>query len=355
MSIPVRATTWTAVAGQLINATTGAAFVGTVTVYLQIDGGAQALVSTASGVATAAGNGTYTVNLTAAETDGALLKLTFIGTGAIPALVEIPTVSPAQSSAVSQVTGTAANRGLTVNDLILRALQDLNLVAGSDTPDPSDVAVAFIRLNDFIDDLKNDQLLVYTLTRTTWSLVPNTVSYTVGTGATISIPRPMSPNVIQHVGFIDTSLTTPYERLIPLLTEDTYAANPLKTLTTPFPQSFYYNPTFGATGFGILWPFPIPTASSLQGVIYAPTPVDEFNAYTDAILVPPGYRRFFRSQLTIEIAAAFEKQPPATVVQAAKESGDRIRRANLRMQDVGFNRFVPGLSNIAVYDIESDS
>lgn len=354
MSIPVRATTWTAVAGQLINATTGAAFVGVVTVYLQIDGGAQALVSTGSGVATAAGNGTYTINLTAAETDGALLKLTFIGTGAIPALVEVPTVSQAQSSAVSQVTGTAANRGLTVNDLIIRALQKLQMVSGSDTPDPSDVAVAFIALNDFIDDLKNDGLMVYTYDRQVWTLTANVASYTIGAGATIDTMRPVSQNVVSEVGWIDTSITPRLERLVPLLTDDQYDAMPYKTLTAVYPQAFYYDPTFGATGYGTISPLPIPTSTTLQGVIYVPTPVDEFNAYTDAILVPPGYRRYFANQLAIEIAAAFEKQPPASVVRAAEESRGKIARANVRMSDLRIDGSVPGMDAGTVYDINTD-
>lgn len=242
---------------------------------------------------------------------------------------------------------------MTVTDLITRSLQDLNICAAGDTPDPNDVQTAFDRLNDFVDDLKNDGLIVYTLTRTTWTLTPNVASYTVGSSGTIAILRPPSAQAIPNIGFIDNSLATPYERTLgPLLTDDEYAAIGLKTLTSPFPTAFYYNPTFPT---GTLYPFPIPTASSLVGVLYAETPVDEFTAVTDTVSLPPGYRRFFRNQLTIELASAFETQPPPTVVQAAMEARERIKRTNTRPSDLRLPWWTPGLHGRSVYDINSDS
>jgi hypothetical protein len=223
----------------------------------------------------------------------------------------------------------------TVLDLLTGSLQDLNICGGGDTPDPNDVALAFSRLNDFVDDLKNDGLTVYTITRTTWTLVASTASYSIGSGGTVNIDRPITANAISNVGFVDTSVTPNLERLVgPPLTEDEYALLPLKALTAVYPEAFYYNPTYP---LGAIKPFPIPTSSTLLGVIYAPAPVGEFTATSDTIALPPGYRRFFRNQLTIEIAGAFEKTPPPAVVKAADESLAKIKRTNTRPTDLAFD------------------
>lgn len=225
-----------------------------------------------------------------------------------------------------------------VSELINRSLQDLNLTDGQQPAAPDDVQLAFDRLNDFLDDLKNDNLIVYTITRTTWTLVASQASYTVGTGGDIPIARPVNPNDITNIGYVDNSLTPAAEYPQgPPLTDDAYAAVPFKSLTSTIPAAWYYNPTYGTTGRGTLYPLPIPTQASLLGVLYTLTPVSEFTALTDTISLPPGFRRYFRNQLTIEIASAFEKEPPETVLRARDESLRKIKRTNERLVDVTFD------------------
>src|SRR5262245_8857990 len=145
---------------------------------------------------------------------------------------------------------------MTVTDFIARALQDLNLTDGQAAAVPDDVQLAFERLNDYIDDLKNDGLSVYTITRTTWTLVASQASYTVGSGGQVNIERPNAAKDIQNIGYVDTSLTPAAEYVQgPVLTEDAYQAVPFKSLTATIPAAWYYNPTFGATGRGTLYPF----------------------------------------------------------------------------------------------------
>jgi hypothetical protein len=219
------------------------------------------------------------------------------------------------------------------------------MVAAGDTPDPNDMAMGFIRLNDLIDDLKNDNLLIYTVSRTTWTLVSGTASYTIGSGATVNVLRPVSVQQISNIGYIDTSVSPVLERTFGgCLTEQEYQSVPQKAFTAAsYPTAWYYDPTFGTTGYGTLRPFPIPTLSTLQGVIYSGVPVDEFGAQTDTILVPPGYRRLFRNLLTMEIASACEKPVPPAVMAAVEASMRRIKTSNLRMSDLSLDVAVPGV------------
>lgn len=243
---------------------------------------------------------------------------------------------------------------MTVRELLTGALQDLSLVpGGGGVPDPSDIDLALSRLNDFIDYLANESLTIYTLSRATWTLVSGTASYTIGSGATINIERPNGPSSIQNIGYIDTSLTTPFEvQLGPVLTEDQYAAIPFKTLQAPLPNAFYYNPTVDASGYGSIKPFPIPNVSTLQGVVYAPAPVSEFTSLNQTILLPRGFRRFFRAQTVVEIAGAFERADAKALKLAMKiadESRGGIKRANERLSDITFDVALwpmPGPSNV---------
>jgi len=223
---------------------------------------------------------------------------------------------------------------VTVQDLLTRALQDLKVYQAGEVLSADDAQLGLVTLNDWIDGLATDGLTVFTITRTTWTIT-NAASYTIGIGATISVARPTGPEAFHNIGYQDTSISPTLEtQQGPVLSEDAYAALPQKTLTNVYPRYWYYNPTFGATGFGTLSPWPVPTSSTLQGVIYVDTPVAEFAAITDTVSLPQGYRRFFRANLAKELAAAFDAQVSPDLQQAAMESRANIKRANSRLIDL---------------------
>ena len=102
---------------QMVSASDGSAFTGSVTVAVTIDAGTQATGSVGSGACTHEGNGYYTYAPAQAETNGNLLAFTFTGTGAVPATVQIypsfpQTVDNATNiSAIKTVTDAIPNGG----------------------------------------------------------------------------------------------------------------------------------------------------------------------------------------------------------------------------------------------------
>jgi hypothetical protein len=94
-------------AGQVIGvqmvSTEGGAFTGAVTVYVTVDGGTQAQGATGAGACTHKGNGFHTYEPTADETNGAHVALTFTGTGAVPATVQVYSSFPQTADAPSAV------------------------------------------------------------------------------------------------------------------------------------------------------------------------------------------------------------------------------------------------------------
>lgn len=82
------------IGAQLISATDGSAFTGSVTVYVTLDAGTQAVGSVGSGACTHEGNGYHTYSPAQSETNGDLVAFTFIGTGAVPGTVQVFTSFP---------------------------------------------------------------------------------------------------------------------------------------------------------------------------------------------------------------------------------------------------------------------
>ena len=221
---------------------------------------------------------------------------------------------------------------MTVEELITASLQELGILGPTDVPSADDAATGFNRLNDWIDALKTEGLTVYTVTRTTWTIT-GASSYTVGTGGAINIDRPVNADAIEDIGYQNTAVSPLLELTFGgALDQHAYEALPYKTQTAVYPTSFYYNPTYP---LGTLTPWPVPTATTLQGVIYAPTPVSEFAALSTAVGLPPGYRRFLRTNLALELAPVFGITPVSLELQdAARQSKGAIKRINERLTDL---------------------
>ena len=223
---------------------------------------------------------------------------------------------------------------MTVQELITASLQDLRVIQTGAVASADDTALGLTRLNDWINALSTEDLTVYTILRTTWTL-STAASYTIGTGATVNVARPTGPMAIDSIGFQDTSVSPTMEYALgPVLTVDAYAAIAQKGLTSVFPQNWYYDPTY-TSGFGTLYPYPVPTSATLEGVIYTQSPVAEFTAITDTIALPPGYRRFLRTGLSLELSSAFDAGLTPALQLAAMESKSDVKRANMRLRDMG--------------------
>jgi hypothetical protein len=116
------------IGAQMINATTGAAFTGAVTVYVTGDAGTQAVGSVGSGACVHEGNGFHTYAPAQAETNYDHIAFTFVGTGAVPATVQVyPTFpqtgdnfarlgAPAGASISADVAAVKAETALIVAD-----------------------------------------------------------------------------------------------------------------------------------------------------------------------------------------------------------------------------------------------
>lgn len=230
-----------------------------------------------------------------------------------------------------------SSSAITVAEFLTRVLRLMGVYGAGETPSAEDMADAFLFLNEFLDGLGTERLSAYTIARTTFTLTSTkgtpTNPYTVGPSGDIAIARPESMEWIEELRYQDTTTTPTTEYRLTPLSRAGYDALPQKTLTNTLPSAWFYEPTFPT---GSLYLSLIPTQSNLQGVLYAPTPISQFGATTDLMSFPPGYMRFLRANLAIEMWASFRENVPLdpSLVQIAQESKTRIKLANVRMTDL---------------------
>lgn len=99
------------IGAQLVSATDGSAFTGSVTVYVTGDGGVQATGAVGSGACVHEGNGFHTYAPAQAETNYDHVAFTFTGSGAVPVTVQVYPTFPQTGDSFSRIGSNGA--GLT--------------------------------------------------------------------------------------------------------------------------------------------------------------------------------------------------------------------------------------------------
>lgn len=226
---------------------------------------------------------------------------------------------------------------MTWRDLIKLALQDLRIVGAVGNVTPEDEALAQAHLNDWIDAQKNDMSAVSEIRRTLWTL-STAASYAIGSGLTINVQRPVSPQAIAGIGYIDNGLSgAPEIGINPPLNPSEWQSIVYKGFQALYPARFYYEAT---TAGGTIYPYPIPTSGALQGVIYSAVSVAEITDLTATVAMPPGYRLWYRKALKLEMVDPFRAPVGEQTLMRWKQERDDaaadVRRMNERLEQVSF-------------------
>lgn len=303
----IRGQSGQSVSAQMLTAATGAAFAGTVTVYVTIDAGTQAIGSVGSGLCTAEGNGLYSYLPSLAETDGAKVDFTFIGTGAVPVTIQYPTITLAQQAALlasSTVAGATS-----VQSICEAAAQELNIIMPGENLSANDGAVVLKRLNWLLGNWNTKRHALYTVTLTSYTLTPALQPHTIGpTGTFVVANRPVSIEAAHLV------YTGGVRMRIGITTDpQDWADLSLPAQTSSLPSSLYYRPD-APNGSLFLWPVP-DTAYGIELLTRAP-----FGQVllTDAIELPDGYPLALTLSLAELIATPFGREVPPALEKAAR-------------------------------------
>jgi len=336
------------IGSQMVNATTGAAFAGTVTVYVTIDGGTQAIGTVGSGVCTSEGNGYYTYAPSAAETNGYLVAFTFTGTGAIPATIQVATLTAVQQTAISGSTLSAV--AATMRAIITDALVDIGVLQPGETADAPQAQQGLRVAQRMIDAWGADRLTFAAQLRTTFTLTSGTSTVTLGaSGADVTLARPLS---INRLSYVVPRSSPSVEVPIGQLDQDSYAVLSIKGLTSGYPlQSFYQQSMTTALGSLFFWPT---VDQDVTIALYTPEAVGVPASLNTILLGPPGYAEAFLYQLEMRLCTPFGVTPPPLLPGMASQAFINMKRPNVQPAQLGLDpALYPGFGG--GYNVYSDT
>jgi hypothetical protein len=209
----------------------------------------------------------------------------------------------------------------TALDLITRSLRLLGVLAAGEAAHAEDAQDALAVLNDMLDAWLLEELLVYGIDRSTFPLVPNVSSYTIGTGGVLNTPRPVR---IERAGLVDLQSTPTLEVPLEVLNEQEYQQITVKGTTSTWPRWLYYDRAY-PLGHVILWP--VPTLAN-QLVLYLWHQLSQIPLTSTVVDLAPGYRRCVQYNLAVELAPEYGVSPSVQVLDLASESKDRLKSVN---------------------------
>jgi hypothetical protein len=238
-------------------------------------------------------------------------------------------------------------------DLITRSLRLLGVLDAVDTASTEDLATGKIALDDFVDSLGAERAAIFTVARTVVPLVSGTATYTIGSGGTINIVRPLWIDAVSvrpdrtATSIVETPIGRP-------LTMAEYQAISAKATTGSQPTAIYYDYNWSA-GLGVITVYPVPNVSVCDLVLYTPSAPATFANLTTVYTFPPGWARMYRYNLAMELADDFSATPSPRVERIAKESLAAVKRANFRLSDARLDPMMPGLRGGGRFDLYSGS
>lgn len=196
-------------------------------------------------------------------------------------------------------TSGSTNLSTTRDELIQRALRMIGVTAQGDTPSATQTSEAAIALEHMVKNWMADGMPLWGLSKTSFSLVASTASYSVGVSQTINIGKPL--RIIQaFLRNTSSNVDTPMR----LITRDEYWRLGNKT-STGLPVQLYYDPQ-RATGTVYLYPTPDSTAASSYQVHFVyHRPYEDFDSSTNEPDFPQEWFEALAYGLAARLAAEY--------------------------------------------------
>lgn len=208
----------------------------------------------------------------------------------------------------------------TANDVIKAALRIAGVTSIGSAPTAEETQDALSCLNDLLDSMSNDGLFIYANTEETFPLTAGKISYTIGAGGDFNTVRPTTiAAAFVRIGQIDYDVS--------IITDEEYAQIPLKQITS-IPYFMNYEAGYP---LGTLKLYPAPNAGTLHLLSEKPLQTLTLN---QTLSLPPGWNRYLKNQLALEICSEYGVNPPPMAIEVALDAGAKIKRATSRVKSM---------------------
>ena len=219
----------------------------------------------------------------------------------------------------------------TALDIIQRSYKVLTVISVSSATSPTAEQRndGLTALNSMIESWNNENLSLYQVRENNFTLSVGVSSYTVGTGATVSMPRPLQ--IIQ--AYVRDGGGNNYPLNIRTRDQWNMIGNRSSIITSQIPTDCFYDPAM-PNGIFAVWPYPL---AAYTVFFDSYTQLSALSTLTDTLSYPLGYDRAFVYNLAVEISAQTGVPLPTTglnVQELADKSLANIKRTNVGNREI---------------------
>lgn len=240
---------------------------------------------------------------------------------------------------------------LTGQSVVTFALEQIGVFGVGQQMSAADATTGLRRLNAMVSAWSTMPLTIPVMVREVFSVTANDNTYSIGPSGDFNTIRPVK---IDAAGLLYGSSSPEVEIPIQVLTDQQYAAIPVKDQTSEQWTSLWYNPTYTTLGRGTIVLWPTPTTADNDCVLYFQQPLVEFAALTTEYFVPPGYEEALGYNLALRLAPIYARPVPDDVRTLARQSLAQIKRTNTRMVELVNDAAGIGSTNRWGYNIQTD-
>ncbi len=240
---------------------------------------------------------------------------------------------------------------LTLTNVANAAARSIGVLDSGEGLSTQQKADALIYFNQMIAQFSLDQRMVPSLLVTSGlALVSGTQSYTIGTGATWVLARPLA--IVSMNIKITTSGSTAYDATgdpqyaqakagstvatpVKPLTAEEFATFPNRDIPMVYPKGFFYDRAqIGTPVVGKVWILPTPLGGSVQITTWQPWA--QFADATTALTIPDdGYQELIQYGGAIRMAQEMNVPVPDWVAKLYSEAEARVATLNGQLVGAG--------------------
>jgi hypothetical protein len=229
----------------------------------------------------------------------------------------------------------------TARALIEGALRLIGQLAEGEIASNETYNDSLVAMNEMIDSLSIDRINVMAMTDQSITWPSTYATRTLGATGDITGTR---PTLIDHAYIVSNDVTYP----LVLVTDEQYSEIASKDTTSTLPTLLRASMTVPAATLTV-WPVP---TGNVEIHLVSMAPLTQPATLLTELVLAPGYRKMFRFNLAVALAAEFGKSAPGEVVVGANQSKAAIQRVNTPLDTLRMPSGMPGCGG-GTFDIYS--
>lgn len=210
----------------------------------------------------------------------------------------------------------------TVRELLTDAFIQVGVQDPSEAMDADKAAFALRELNRMIQAWQTEDLMVYTVDRSVFTLTPGKQAYTIGVGGEFVTTSPIRPGQIDMVSVLVT--TGSNEIPLEILNDEQWRDIVVKPTSGSYPLQMWSNGNYPLNSL-YFWPIP---NDAYQVVLYLWGQTNSFPDVNATVSLPQGYEDAIVPNLAVRLSPGYGMQPSPVLIQLAQSSKSLIKKMN---------------------------